>query len=425
MRLLQMGSTGPAVQLLQLALNRAAFGELETDGLFGGATRSALQRFQTAAGLVPDGVAGPLTHRALLPWYTGYVVHRIRPGDTFYSLARTYGTLPEHIATANPNLRPEALRVGSSLIVPLPFPVVPTRIDWCSALVGYCIRGLCARYPFLRSGRIGQSVMGRPLWSLTLGTGENRVLYNGCHHANEWITTPLLLCWAEELAAAYAMGGALFDVEAAEILRYASICLVPALNPDGMDLVTGELSGGEFYRAARAIALRYPRFPFPDGWKANIQGIDLNLQYPAGWEQARENKFAQGIVSPAPADYVGSAPLTAPEARALYAFTLRYDPALVLAYHTQGEVIYWRFGDYEPPQGRILAELFSQLSGYLVEDVPFVSGFAGYKDWFLQDFDRPGFTIEAGRGVNPLPLSAFPGIYERNRGILTMAALVT
>ena len=92
MRLLQMGSTGPAVQLLQLALNRAAFGELETDGLFGGATRSALQRFQTAAGLVPDGVAGPLTHRALLPWYTGYLLHRIRPGETYGQLARRYGS---------------------------------------------------------------------------------------------------------------------------------------------------------------------------------------------------------------------------------------------------------------------------------------------------------------------------------------------
>ncbi|MBO5556633.1 MAG: peptidoglycan-binding protein, partial [Oscillospiraceae bacterium] len=265
MRLLQMGSTGSAVQLLQLALNRAGQGALRTDGLFGPATRAALQRFQTSAGLAPDGVAGPATHRALLPWYTGFVVHRIRPGDTFYSLARQYGTLPANIVTANPALHPEDLPVGGAVTVPLPFPVVPTRIAWCSALVGFCVRGLCARYPFLRSGRIGQSVMGRPLWSLTLGTGENRVLYNGCHHANEWITTPLLLCWAEELAAAYAVGGALFDTEAAEILRYASICLIPALNPDGMDLVTGELTGGDRYRTARAMALRYPRYPFPEG----------------------------------------------------------------------------------------------------------------------------------------------------------------
>jgi hypothetical protein len=72
-----------------------------------------------------------------------------------------------------------------------------------------------------------------------------------------------------------------------------------------MDLVTGELSEGESFDRARRIAASYPRFPFPGGWKANLRGVDLNLQYPAGWEQAREIKSAQGIVSPAPADYVG------------------------------------------------------------------------------------------------------------------------
>ena len=192
-----------------------------------------------------------------------------------------------------------------------------------------------------------------------------------------------------------------------------------------MDLVTGELSGGEAWQNARQIAAAYPRFPFPSGWKANIRGIDLNLQYPAGWEQAREIKFAQGIVSPAPADYVGPAPLTAPEARAMYDFTFRYDPALILAYHTQGEVIYWRFLDYEPVGSRQIAAYFSSLSGYAVEETPYASGFAGYKDWFIQEYNRPGYTIEAGRGVNPLPIRDFDAIYRDNVGMLTMGMLVT
>ena len=34
-------------------------------------------------------------------------------------------------------------------------------------------------------------------------------------------------------------------------------------------------------------------------------------------------------------------------------------------------------------------------------------------------------TIEAGLGVNPLPISDFDGIYEKNLGILTLGALVT
>ncbi len=418
MRTLQTGSTGPLVQLLQLALDRAGFGPLAADGVFGPLTQAALRRFQETNGLQPDGIAGRRSHAALRPWYTGYRLHTLQPGDSFWSLGQTYGSGEAAVALANPGLPPERLPVGMDVIVPLPFPVVPTKIAWCAALVGFCVQGLTARYPFLRSGQFGRSALGRPLWKLTLGRGTNRVLYSAEHHANEWITTPLLLCFAEELAAAYAVGGTVAGLDAEALLAGATLCLVPAVNPDGMDLVTGELQAGESYERARRIAAAYPRFAFPGGWKANLRGVDLNLQYPAGWEQARAIKAAQGIVSPAPADFVGAAPLSAPEARALYELTLRFDPALVQAWHSQGEVIYWRFLDYAPPGAEALGERFAAVSGYALAETPYEAGFAGYKDWFIQDLDRPGYTIEVGRGTNPLPLADFDGIYRRVRGIL-------
>lgn len=424
MRVLRQGSTGSSVQLLQLALNRAGY-DIDTDGRFGAATRAAVTAFQASMGLQPDGIAGNATHRALLPWYTGYRVQSVNRGDTLWNIAQSTGLPLEALITANPGVTPENLQVGERLIVPLPFDVVPTDIAYSSALVGFCVRGLAARYPFILTGEAGKSHMGRPLWTMTMGEGQNRVMYNASHHANEWITTPILLRFAEQLAAAYAGGGSVFGTPAAEILSYTTLCLVPAVNPDGIDLVTGDIVSGEYYEQARAIAADYPQFSFPSGWKANIQGIDLNLQYPAQWEQAKENKFAQGIRSPAPADYVGSAPLVALESRAMYDFTLAFDPALILAYHTQGEVIYWRFADYEPAGSRQIAELFADVSGYAVEDTPYASGFAGYKDWFIQDYDRPGYTIEAGLGTNPLPISDFAAIYEKNLGILTLGALVT
>lgn len=425
MRILRMGSTGPAVELLQLALNRAGFGTLETDGILGPVTEQALRRFQTAHTLVPDGIAGRETHRALLPWYTGFLLHRIQKGDTLYALAERYQTTVEAITLANPGAEPENLQIGASLVIPLPFPVVPTEIAYSAALVGYIVRGLAARYPFIDVGEIGQSVMGKPLWRLRLGTGENRVLYNATHHANEWICTPLLLKFTEELAAASAAGGTLFDRSAAELLDYAQITLVPAVNPDGLDLVTGELQLGEFYRGAQAIAGLYPAIPFPGGWKANIRGTDLNLQYPAGWEEAKAIKFAQGVRGPAPANYVGPAPLSAPESRALYDYTLALAPRLTESFHTQGEEIYWRYGECEPENARQIGELFARLSGYKLADPAAESSNAGYKDWFIQNFDRPGYTIEAGLGTNPLPITDFDSIYEKVLPILVYGALVT
>lgn len=425
MRILRMGSSGPAVELLQLALNRAGFGELETDGVFGPLTDRALRRFQSAHELVADGIAGRETHRALLPWYTGFLLHRITKGDTLWALAEKYGSSVEAITLANPGVEPENLQIGASLVIPLPFPVVPTNITYSAALVGYTVRGLSVRYPFLDAGEIGQSVMGKPLWRLRLGSGENRVLYNATHHANEWICTPLLLKFAEELAAAFAAGGTIYDRSAAELLDYAQITLIPAVNPDGLDLVTGELQQGEFYRGAASIARLWPDIPFPAGWKANIRGTDLNLQYPAGWQRAKEIKYAQGIRGPAPAGYVGTAPLSAPESRVLYDYTLAAAPRLTLSYHTQGEEIYWRYGECEPENAKQIGELFARLSGYKLTDPVPESANAGYKDWFIEAFDRPGYTVEAGLGTNPLPLSDFDGIFEKNLPILVYGALVT
>ena len=152
--------------------------------------------------------------------------------------------------------------------------------------------------------------------------------------------------------------------------------------------------------------------------------MDLNLQFPAGWENAQRIKFAQGYTSPAPRDFVGFGPLTEPEALALYNFTLRMNFSLIIAYHTQGQEIYWQFQNYAPAIAEEIGNTFASVSGYILANVPYESGFAGYKDWFLQQYSRPGYTIEAGLGQNPLPISQFNEIYNDNLGILVLGAIL-
>ena len=45
-------------------------------------------------------------------------------------------------------------------------------------------------------------------------------------------------------------------------------------------------------------------------------------------------------------------------------------------------------------------------------------------DWFIQDYNRPGYTIESGIGENPLPISQFDEIYQDNIGILILGAVL-
>ncbi len=302
--------------------------------------------------------------------------------------------------------------------------IVKTDVPMTAALCSETIDALVKAYPFCSSETLTETAFGRPLKTLVIGTGERNVLFTAAHHANEWITAPLLLKFVEELALAISSVGKIWVGEGKTIEILVTIHTVPMVDPDGVDLVTGAIAPDSLqYEAAQSLASFFPSIPFPQGWKANLLGVDLNLQYPAGWLMAREIKFAAGYDRPGPRDYVGRAPLTQRESRALADYTQAVDPRIVLAYHTQGKIIYWQFRDYYVEGAQELAQEFARVSGYSAEDTPYESSFAGYKDWFIQDFRRPGFTIEVGSGVNPLPISQFDEIYRDNLGILVTAAL--
>lgn len=297
-------------------------------------------------------------------------------------------------------------------------PIIQTNVVYTSQLNEETIRKLKEAYPFIEVGEIGNSVLGRPIPFIKMGNGRQKVFYNGSFHANEWITTPVLLKFAEDVAEAFRTGGRLYGIDISRLLRKVTLYLVPMVNPDGVDLVNGAITDEAVLQSVEQIADRYPFVPYPEGWKANIRGVDLNLQFPAEWQMARQTKAAQGFTTFAPRDFVGEGPLTEPESLAVYNFTLQQNFDLILAYHSQGEVIYWKFLDYEPPRSREIALYFGQVSGYAVELTPEASGYAGYKDWFIQNYNRPGYTIEVGQGINPLPITQFNQIYQDNIGIL-------
>ncbi len=282
------------------------------------------------------------------------------------------------------------------------------------------IDALTREYAFLRGYDIGQSVLGRPLRVMEIGEGEKQIFVSATHHGNEWITALLLLRYAKNYAEAFATGGRICGEEAAFLCKQTKLYLLPLVNPDGADIAMGMLD--ERYNAILLpMAKTRPDVPYPSGWKANFNGTDLNLNYPAGWEIARRNKEKQGVVCPGPRDWVGDYALSEPESRALYLFTRMHDFFTVLAFHTQGEEIYYSYGDKEVRGAQSLGQKLASASGYSLSKPCYASAFAGYKDWFIQAFAKPGFTIEAGMGCNPLPLCRLDGIYQKTAPLITAA----
>ena len=287
------------------------------------------------------------------------------------------------------------------------------------------IKDLKERYRFLETGNIGYTVLGKPIPFIKLGNGKKEVMYNGSIHANEWIVSLLLMKFVENFCKAYTENLNIFGYNAKMLFNNVSIYIIPMVNPDGVDLVTGAVKKtSSIYKNYQYIANSFPEIPFPNGWKANFNGVDLNLQFPAGWLKARKIKFSQGYDKPSPRDFVGDGPLTEPEALAIYNFTLIHDFRLILTYHTQGEVIYWKYNNYLPKDSRYIGLRFSEASGYKLDLTPSESDNAGYKDWFIKRYNRPGYTIEAGLGENPLPISQFDKIYKDNIGILVLGAIL-
>ena len=423
METLFLGSTGPNVKLVQSLLNKIGYNAGPVDGDFGQQTKNAVTAFQRNNGLVADGVVGPSTWAIFDKLLRGYDTYTIRSGDTLYNIARRYYTTLNAILTANPGINPNMLAIGQKIIVPYGIDIVFTDVDATYEIMERQIQGLKARYPFLETGVAGKSVMGKNLYYVRLGKGTNQLSYNASHHANESITTPLLMKFIENYSKAYSIGGRLGGYSIPSIFNRSSIYIIPMVNPDGVDLVAywPNYTDPAYLRAAQ---LNKTGLPLPSVWKANIRGVDINLNYPAEWEKEKQIELEQGITGPAPRDYGGTAPLTEPESKAMVDFTRNHDFKLVIAYHTQGNVIYWQFMNLAPPQSLSIANQFARISGYAVEAGSAEAAYAGYKDWFIQDYRRPGYTIEVGRGANPLPISQLPIIYSQNEGILLLGAVV-
>ncbi|TYR82418.1 hypothetical protein FZC66_02170 [Priestia megaterium] len=273
---------------------------------------------------------------------------------------------------------------------------------------------LLTYFPYGKMESIGCSVLGNPIPHLLIGKRGPIFHLNGSFHANEWITTNAIMKFLERYLYAICNKEHIGGIDARLLYENITLSVVPMVNPDGVNLVLHGPPTNEPYSSF--IPLIGREFNDFQSWKANIRGVDLNNQFPAYWEIERERKIPK---SPHFRDFPGYHPLSEPEAQAMVNLTRKYEFDCVMALHTQGEEFYWGYMNEEPEEAAEMASCFEKVSGYRA--VKTIDSHAGYKDWFILETKKLGFTIELGKGINPLPLSQFSGLYPKAESIIINA----
>ncbi|HPS34514.1 MAG TPA: M14 family zinc carboxypeptidase, partial [Oscillospiraceae bacterium] len=163
---------------------------------------------------------------------------------------------------------------------------------------------------------------------------------------------------------------------------------------------------------------------FSRDWEANNNGVDLNHNFDAGWPELRRLEKDCGIDGPSPRRFGGPFPESEPETRAIISLCHEFNPRQAVSLHSQGEEIYWRYGDTLPKHAEVMAHILAISCNYTLAEPEGIASHGGFKDWFIREFDRPAFTFEIGKGKNPLPVTETPILLKRLSDTLLIAALM-
>ena len=268
--------------------------------------------------------------------------------------------------------------------------------------------------------RVGRSLLGREIPCLSFGRGRRTVLYVGAHHGMEHLTAGVLLKFRRELLTAGK--GTVAGVSAAYLLETRRYLVLPMLNPDGVSLAAQGLSSAGIL-SERLLRMNGGSRDFTK-WQANARGVDLNHNYDAGFWEYKTLEGSLGIEGGCPTRYAGEYPASEPETAALTALIDLVSPELILTLHTQGGEIYYTAGEYALPRSASVARAMARHAGYRAGIPEGAAAYGGLTDYAVSRLGIPSYTVECGRGENPLPSDALQAVYREVRPLLWLAPVL-
>ena len=297
--------------------------------------------------------------------------------------------------------------------------IVSTASEYDCNTLKNDLKIMLSEYPFLQKINIGKSVLGEDIFCLRFGKGDKKIFINASHHGNEWITSSLCMAMLEKLCHTYKCRLSLGMYDIKSLYEKTSLYVCPMVNPDGVNLsVSGLREDLAPIVKTRLISYNSGSKDFRGKWQANINGVDLNHNYDAGFKKGKALEAQEKIFSPGPTRFSGHFPFSEPETCAIKDFAIALSPDICVAYHSQGEEIYYDYNGLCSDYAKSLAFSMSEISGYKACSPEGMASFSGFKDWVIEKFSIPAYTIEVGLGQNPLPLNQFDSILQKNLPML-------
>ena len=282
------------------------------------------------------------------------------------------------------------------------------------------VKELNEKYQSLKITTCGKSLLGKDIFALVIGEGKKNIVYVGGTHGVEWLSSLVLLKFAENLAIAYENEETLSGFNVKDILKNIKLIIIPELNPDGIEIAIKGASACEKYKAENYEICKGD-FSF---WSANARGVDINHNFNADWYTLREAEKEAGINSPSPTRYGGLFPESEPETATITRLCRRIPIETLITFHSQGEEIFYEYGKNTPKKSLHMAKIFSALTDYTLVKNEGLYSSGGLKDWFIEEFGSPAFTVEIGKGKNPLPIEAVDEIYERLESMMVVGTIL-
>ena len=260
--------------------------------------------------------------------------------------------------------------------------------------------------PHVRYQRMGRSILGRDINAYFFGEGAGRVIYFAAHHAAESITCNLLFAFIHR----FLNSGIPCGIDRELLLKRFTYVCVPCVNPDGIELRMHGPEDSPLY--SRQCAMTKGGH---SAWQANARGVDLNHNYSPGFAEYKMLEREMGI-TPGAGLFSGEYPESEPEVGAVMRLVRTLMPSGLISLHTQGEEIF-----YQPrcARSRRIAERMARLCGYTVSTPSGTALYGGLSD-YTGTLGIPSFTVEAGRGTNPLPDSDLEHIFSRLSAVLAL-----